>query len=356
MCKKYLRIWIIAAVGGGLFSLIHLPLPWMLGPILTVAIIKRVYSLQFQTIIGLAIRIRRIALVVLGYTLGSAFTIQTGQYIVANFSSLMGLTVLTIGICLLGGLAAGRIFGIDIVSSILGSTPSGMMQIVSVNKKVKGTNTSAIIMMQVIRTITVVVLVPFLVLQGFVYPAPTINHTSAQVLSDEFPMFLLFASVIAAAIYLAELLKITGSFIFAPIITTAVMVVAGIQAPPLPALILLITQVGFGIPIGMIINLKNFKNWKKITAFSLVSGVIVILALLGISYLYSKYFAADFVTTFISIAPGGIFEMGLVAMAVHANPATVVSCQLFRLLFVMVVVMPNIHRWLVYYTKDTAGE
>jgi len=48
-----------------------------------------------------------------------------------------------------------------------------------------------------------------------------------------------------------------------------------------------------------------------------------------------------FLTAFISTALGGMTEMGLTAMMVHADLSTVIAFQLFRLLFVLGVLCTN---------------
>jgi uncharacterized protein len=67
---------------------------------------------------------------------------------------------------------------------------------------------------------------------------------------------------------------------------------------------------------------------------------------LGIAYIFTRLTSITLVTAFLSMAPGGISEMGLTATIVNANLSTVVSYQLFRLLFVLLVGVPAIRWWL----------
>ncbi len=362
MLRNYLKIWILAGAGGCLFRLIHMPLPWMLGPLVTVAVAKNFFSQRFPRLIPvkqlmpLTMRIRRAALLVLGYALGSAFTPQTGQYLLTHLPAITGLTLVTIAICLLGGYAAGRIAGVGTITGLLGSMPGGIIQMLSIAKNVREADTSAVIMMQTVRTVTVVVLVPLIVTHGLAGQVYPVNQAALPAHSGEIPALLLFAGVIAGATYLAEVLKITGSYIIiAPVIGTAALVLAGIDAPPLPPWLLLVAQIGFGMPIGMIISIHRLASWKKTVAYTFASMIMVISALLGVSYFYSRYFPPDIATLFISTAPGGFSEMGLTAMAVQADLATVVAFQLFRFIFVMLVVMPVIRRWLSRRRKDGTG-
>ncbi len=79
----------------------------------------------------------------------------------------------------------------------------------------------------------------------------------------------------------------------------------------------------------------------------LFGGVLLVLMVSMIMGLFvSHVTTASLVTGFLSTAPGGLAEMGIVALEVGADTATMTAYQLTRLLFIMLV-FPYIMRWFV---------
>lgn len=99
MIKKHTITFIIACVGGWFFSIMRMPLPWTLGPLVTIAILK----VGFHRPVVWSTKIRNAAMLVLGYVMGSPFTPQTGQQVISQLPAIVTLTLITITLCLVGG-------------------------------------------------------------------------------------------------------------------------------------------------------------------------------------------------------------------------------------------------------------
>ena len=98
--------------------------------------------------------------------------------------------------------------------------------------------------------------------------------------------------------------------------------------------------------MGADIKFDGLKNWKSIVAYSFGGVLIVIIASLGIDYILTKVYSITFLTAFISTAPGGMAEMGITAIAVHADVSLVVAYQLFRLISMLLIAIPIVKWWL----------
>jgi membrane AbrB-like protein len=341
--KKYLAIFVISCIGGWLFSLIHFPLPWTLGPLATVIIIK----LGFKQAVYWPMKIRNIAMLVLGYVMGSPFTPQTGQHILSQLPAMSIMTLLTIVLCLSGGYIIGKYLDLHISTSLIGSMPGGLAQMAIVCEDVEGSDAAAVTLMQTVRVITTVFFVPFLVLHGLADHVDPITRTAAQQFSaDKFPVLFIFAAVIVGLVYVGKYIRMPSPYLIAPVVGTAILVLSGVDAPALPPSAIALAQICIGIRMGMAVELSSLANWKKLLTLNFISVFTVILIFSGIDYIYAMISGTSFVTAFISTAPGGITEMGLTAMMVHADLSTVIAFQLFRLLFVLLVAVPLIRWWL----------
>jgi membrane AbrB-like protein len=152
-------------------------------------------------------------------------------------------------------------------------------------------------------------------------------------------------------VYLAKYIRVPTPYLIAPVIGTAALVLSGIEAPALPYVVIALAQVCVGIRMGMAVEVSSLANVRKLLTINFISVIVVILALLGIDYVLSRISSISLVTAFISTAPGGITEMGLTALMVHADLSTVIAFQLFRLMFVLLIAIPVIRWWLCHRNK-----
>lgn len=350
MVKNYLTTFLWSCLGGSIFYLVHMPLPWTLGPLAAVVVLK----VGFHKTVRWPVGIRNNAMIVLGYVMGSPFTPQTGYQILHQLPLMVFMTLVSVGLCLSGGYVIYRFTDIGLATSLLGSLPGGLSQMAIACEEIEGTDPAAVTLMQTLRVLAVVFIVPFLVLHGLVDKVDPVSKTMAQFNLTELPVLALFAVIVIGAVFLAKRIKMSNPYLLAPVVATAVLVLSGIHAPALPPAVISIAQICVGIRMGMAINVQSLAEQKKAFVASFISVVLVIGAILSIDYVISRYGAIGFVTAFISTAPGGITEMGLTAMMVHADLSAVVAFQICRLMFVLMVALPLIKWWLCRFNGVTS--
>jgi len=346
--KQYLSIFLLSGAGGWFFSLVHMPLPWTLGPLVTVVIVK----ICFRRPVYWSMKIRNLAMILLGYVMGSPFTFQTCQHVLAQLPAITVITVLTVVLYLGGGYVTGRYLDMGLATSLLGSMPGGLTQMAMVCEEVEGSDAATVTLMQTVRVLTAVFIVPFLVLHGLADRVDPVNLAAAQFYAGDIPRLLLFASVIAVLIGLMRYFKISSPYLIAPIIGTAGLVLSGVNPPAMPVALVALAQVCVGIRMGMAVEVSSLANWKKVVVMNFISVFLVIVAFLGIDYIMARVSSISFVTAFISTAPGGMTEMGLTALMVHADLSTVIAFQLCRLMFVLLIAIPCMRWWLCRSQKS----
>jgi uncharacterized protein len=338
---KYFSAIIVGSLGGSLFQLINIPLPWTLGPLTFVAVAQ----LYFKMDLNWPSRLRNWGLVLLGYTMGRTFTPETGMRIFYLLPLLLLVTVLTLGLCMLGGVITKHFTGISLPTGLFGSLPAGLSQTVVISEELANTDPSVVALMQTVRVISVVFCIPFISIQwssGTLNPvAPVLKNFEQGNILKLVGCFL----IISCLVYLGKFIKIPGRYIIIPILGTAAIALSGFNPPELPKWILAIAQLSIGIKIGTSINLTGLTNWKKISFYSLLNVLSLLAMLLVIDYIISEFSTLSFLTLFIGTAPGGMAEMGLTAMMVQADLPTVVAFQLFRVLCMFIIVIPALSWW-----------
>ncbi|MDF2930593.1 MAG: putative ammonia monooxygenase [Anaerospora sp.] len=150
-----------ALAGGTVFYLLNLPLPWTLGPLAAILVIQ----LGFQKVVYWPAALRKGALVVLGITMGSPFTMTTARQIADQLPVMLAATVATIAFSLLMGYITHKRTGVDLASSLLGSVPGGLSQMAVLSKELNA-DATVVTFMQTLRLLAVVFTVPFLARHG----------------------------------------------------------------------------------------------------------------------------------------------------------------------------------------------
>jgi membrane AbrB-like protein len=112
--------------GGFLFSFLHIPLPWMLGPLTITLIHHELRGQGTRWPVGL----RNTAMIVIGYSMGRTVTVETAEQILINLPEMAAVTLLIVLFSLATGYLTHRRTGISLASGILGSVPGGMTQMI----------------------------------------------------------------------------------------------------------------------------------------------------------------------------------------------------------------------------------
>lgn len=120
------------------------------------------------------------------------------------------------------------------------------------------------------------------------------------------------------------------AYLLGPALITAILQISGLAGPALPALLLNAAQLMIGVFVGLLLDPRKLN--KKLLTLSLAIGSGIVL--IGGAYLLSLIFAyidaVSLSTAMLSLAPGGMDQMSLIAHEVGADLPTVAGYQLFR--------------------------
>ncbi|WP_256358079.1 AbrB family transcriptional regulator [Bacillus sp. sid0103] len=336
---------ITAFIGGFMFTLLHSPIPWLLGPMAAVLIGSRFGKVQYYW----PSRIRDIGLVIVGYSIGLSFTKEALMEIVAKLPSMLLMTVLLVCFCAGIAYVVSKLSGVDYPTVLIGSIPGGLSQMIIFAEELKGINITTVTFLQVARLIMIIFFVPFLIV------GPLFNNTShtasglvtSGVVSPSplFPTVIWFVIICVACALLARKLNFPTPYLLGPIVGTAVFNLMGLHGPALPPTLLDASQFMIGGYIGLLLKPEKLEHKTKIITLALISGMVMILVSIGLSMLLVAFYHINHSTSFLALAPGGMDQMGILAHAVHADLSMVTSYQLFRLFFIYFAVPPLL-RWI----------
>lgn len=335
---RFLETLLISIAGGLLFRLSHLPLPWLLGSLTAVMI----WSLAVKRNTCWPVELRNSGLIILGYMLGISFTVETLHQIIRQLPAMMLATSSTIIFSLLVGCIVCRRTGISLATSVIGSVPGGLTQMVVLSEEIADTDLTVVTFMQTIRLLATVFIVPFIVIHGMAASggqaaaaagAPAVYHSVIHTPWNG----ILYALTVLAAAWAAVKVSLPTPFLLGPLIGAAAPALAGFPAPNTPSILVIISQLCIGAYLGLSIKPASLENWKKLLPVALMGSIAVVFFSLGVGFLLTRMHSLDLTSAFLGTSPGGMGEMGLTAVLVGANVSLVTAYQMFRLLFILFV-------------------
>lgn len=343
LIKKTAETVLVAAAAGLIFSLLHIPLPWMLGPLAGVM----VWNAATKRPVHLPIGFRHAGLVVLGYLIGSSFTLETGREIASQLPSMLLSTVLLVA----GSLAIGWLFSkwmnVSLATGIIGSVPGGLSQMAVLGEELRTADVTTVTFMQTVRLLTVIFVVPFLALHAF-SDGQTPGGLPGAFGTDAAPSPWWHAAVAIAAVlaspFVAQRLKLPTAHFLGPVLAIVIVVLCGLHPPQIPRLWVTLAQIAVGTHLGTTMQLHRLQQWRRL----LPSSVLLSLATVGISLVVSvglmRWHAVPLLDAFLGTSPGGMAEMGLTAAMTGGDVTFVAAYQMFRILFILFLVPPAL-RW-----------
>ncbi|RKP48005.1 AbrB family transcriptional regulator [Cohnella endophytica] len=333
---------VIALVFGYLFTLIRMPIPWLLGPMIGVCLVNRLVPSAKLKWPG---SVRNAGLVIVGYTIGLSFTHEALLVISGQLPSMILLTVMLLLFCALIAFAIAKIGGVSFPTALTGSIPGGLTQMVALAEETKGIDLTVVAFLQVSRLMMIVVFVPLIIfspLTGATHSndLPAVVAANAANWGDLFPDILPYAIVCTALALIGKKINFPTAFLLAPLIGAAILHLSGLHAPILPSTVMQTAQLMIGCYVGLLLSPENLPNKARIVTLALGSGVVLIIGACGLSYLMTLIHPVSTATSLLSLSPGGMDQMGIIAHEIGADVSVVTCYQLFRTFFIFFAVPP----------------
>jgi membrane AbrB-like protein len=340
MNKNFILTLVIAFIGGLIFQTIHAPIAWLLGPMTAVFIGARFSKVPLYW----PSSVRNAGLIIVGYSIGLSFTIDAVLQILAKLPSMAFMTVLLVAFCAGIAFVVSKLTGVDYPTVLTGSIPGGLSQMITFAEEMKGIDITTVTFLQVARLMMIIFLVPFLIMGPLFQHAGThggtVNKTVVHLSAPQIPVLLFFAVVCTLFAFLGKKLKFPTPFLLGPILGAALFTVSGFHGPSLTTWILDISQFMIGGYIGLLLKVEKLEHKLRMISLALISGMVMIAGAMGLSFLLVFFNHIGPSTSFLSVAPGGMDQMGILAHAIGADLSMVSGYQLFRLFFIYFAVPP----------------
>ncbi len=323
----------LGLASGLLFQSLGTPLPWMMGPMIACTI-----AALLKLPIAAPPVIRPPMTMVLGVMLGSAFSPELVARIPQWWPATLGL----LGFMLACGLSAVWYFravgGYDRTTSYFAGMPGGLVEMVTVGEE-RGGDARVIALVHTVRILLIVMTVPFAV-QWF--GGVSLNRTAgaASVFSTPFITEVWLLGCGLAGALIGHLLRLPAQNLLGPMLVSAVVHVLGWSDFKPPFEIVNAAQLVLGMVIGCRFAGTAASVVMRIIGLSLGSTAILLFWTAAAAAIVSSLTGMSPLTLVLAYSPGGLAEMSLIALALHAEVAFVAAHHIIRIFVVMVAAAP----------------
>lgn len=322
-------LFAFAVAGGGVavFKLLHLPLPWLQGP-MSACLVAALAGVPMRGLKTLNDSMRTI----LGVAVGATLTPAVLATFPAMWPTLLLMPIMVACIGLIGIPYFQRYCGYDFPTAYYATMPGGLQDMIIFGEEA-GANVKSVSLIHATRVMVIVFALPFLLIG--IWDADLSNPPGAPASSvplDEMALMVLCAFV---GWRVADRVGLFGASILGPMIATAAVTLAGgLQNRP-PTEAIWAAQFFIGMAIGTKYAGITFAEVRR----DLVAGlgfclILIILTLIFVEAIYGMGLAPG-MATLLAFAPGGQAELTVLALIVGGDVAFVVAHHVLRIVVVI---------------------
>ncbi len=327
---QFLTVTLVGLIGAVSAQAIGLPIPFLLGSLAATAALSLIWYARTNRRLWFSQWLRRICIGTIGAMIGTTFDPAILGLLPAMVLSIPAMIVFILGSQCANYLLFRRVGGYDPVTAFYAAMPGGLIEAVTLGEKAGG-DVEVLSVQHFARIVLVVLAIPalFYVMTGDVVgSAGGQSLEAAQTGWLDWAAFLL---LVPLGYYLGRWIKMPAAQLTGPMLVSALFHGVGVLDVSGPTLLLNGAQLLSGAGLGVMFARSTLR--QLIICFAL--GAVSVAMTLGLSAILAGLLVGrvpmPFEALLISFAPGGVTEMGLIALSLGASPMLVAAHHLFRI-------------------------
>ncbi|MDB6143943.1 MAG: rane protein [Pseudomonas sp.] len=325
---------LVGLLGGYLASQVGWPLPWMVGSLLAIILVRTLTPWQLAEIPGG----RKCGQWIVGIGIGLHFTPLVLEQVLSHFG-LIFFGALVTSVSSVVGVWLMRRTGEDRATAFFSSMPGGSGEMVNLGAR-NGAILSSVAAGQSLRVLMVVLCVPALFKYLLGDGGPSLNPATV----DWRWLLLLFPAGGVLA-WLWQRLKQPNPWLFGPLLLSATVSIVWDLHIGLPKGGSQVGQWLIGSGLGCHFNRSFFRRAPSFIGRTLLGTALTMLIAAFAAFALSAMTHLDLRSLTLGMMPGGIAEMSLTAEVLQLSVPLVTAMQVMRLLFVLFLAEPLFRHW-----------
>ena len=318
-------------IAGALCQSLGTPLPWMIGPLLAMAVL-RFSGLELAAPRGG----REVGQIIIATALGLYFTPVVTQEVLGKWQLLVAAALFATALAYLGAYPISRLTDTDRTTAFFASVPGGATEMAILGERF-GAKPDRIALAQSLRILLVVVVVPFAFTFLGVHGTDLVVPAGKSV--DARGLVLLFACTTTGG-FLVSRLNLPNAWLLGALAVSIGLTAAGFQWSAVPRPVSNAGQLLLGCALGSRFEREFMRRAPK---FALVVCVSTIAAI-GLSAIFGAGIARAsglaVPTMILATAPGGIAEMCITAKVLQLGVPMVTAAHVTRVIMLVTTTAP----------------
>lgn len=328
----------LGALGAGIATLLHLPLPLLLGPLLVTAACAIAKVRVFGTAPALPGVFRSWSIPIIGVSIGGAFHPGLLQRAAEWWPSLVALGLIVPVAQAMGYLIYRRLGRFDPATSFFGAIPGGLITAIAMGEEAGGNiaMTTLLQFMRLILTITLVPLAFTILTGGAVGSAAGAVLGGAEHSAGALDLVVLMVLAAIGAVVGAAL-KLPASVITGPLLVSGAAHLTGVTEAVPPFWMIGLTQLFIGTSLGARFAGIGSADMGRAMGLALLNVLATLLLGLLVAVIFHGLVGEPVAAVFLALAPGGVAEMSLVAVSLHVSVVYVSAHHVARIVFAVML-------------------
>lgn len=322
----------VCAAAGALFAWLRLPLPWMIGPLVAMAVCN---------FAGAALRAprgaREAGQVVIGAALGLYFTPVVAREVLSYWHLLIAAGLFAIVLGALGGWVLARAARIDGTTAFFASVAGGAAEMTLLGERY-GARPDRVALGQSMRILAVVLVVPFFLTYAGAYGAEPFQPTALPL---DWARLALLLAIAAAAAFVVNACGMPNAFMFGALGAVIAVTVSGIHLSSMPPLLSNTAQVVLGCALGARFQRRSLESAPRYVAAVLVSVAAAMAIAAAFAAALAWASGVPMATLVLATAPGGIAEMCITAKVLQLGVPLVTAAHVTRVIVLITTTGPT---------------
>lgn len=327
----------LGAAGGLMAQRIGLPMPFMIGSLLVIAIYAILVTDRYGREVFFPKRFRTVFIALIGVLIGAGFSPDVLAILPHLWVSLVAILAFVAVTHAFGYAIFRRFGGYDRTTALFASMPGGLVEAIMLGEKAGG-DVRLLTVHHFARIVLVVVTVPAII---YLWSGEVVGSAAGQSFASEgydVSDLAAIAATALAGIVFGRLLRLPASHLMGPLVLSAILNGSGLMTLTSPGWLISLAQLVVGVGLGA--QFSGLNRHMLMKGFGL--GLVSVVAMLAIGAVFTlglvMALPIDHQALFISFAPGGVTEMSLIALSLDTSPVVVATHHLFRIIATVLMV------------------
>lgn len=338
----YPPVWkalaLCAAAGYG-FSLLHIPLPWMLGPLLAMAG-GRIGALT----LGAPRGGQQTGQWLIGTALGLYFTPSVLREVIQHMGIMLFAATAAMALAYANAFFVAHFARMDKTTAFFASVPGGAAEMSILGDRFGATG-ERVALAHSLRILLVVLIIPPLF--NFSGVSGTDGYAPAAIPLLPVKLLLLLVITAAAGVLLFRL-RLPNPWVLGPLFSAIVLTASEVHFSAMPALLTNSAQLLIGCSLGARFNRNFLRGAPRYVLTIFISVLLGMGAAASLGWFIAWWSGLSPATIILATAPGGVAEMCITAKVLHLGVPMVTAFHVMRVLVLTTltgVIFQRAQRW-----------